>query len=96
MTPTLSDDIASALGALIKNKSEGIFHVVGSQSLSPFNAAKLIADKFDLNKSLITPTVRSVYFKSRAPRPFNLTLNNDKIQKLGIKMKTFEQGLKSI
>jgi dTDP-4-dehydrorhamnose reductase len=93
MTPTFIDDIGSALDILISAKQEGIFHLTGSQSLSPYEAAMLIALKFNLNKSLITPTTRSEFFKGRAPRPFNLTMNNDKIQKLGVKMKTFEEGL---
>ncbi len=94
MTPTFIDDIGNALDTLISEKKEGIFHITGSQSLSPYEAAMLISEKFNLNKSLITKTTRAEFFKGRAPRPFNLTMNNDKIQKLGIKMRTFEEGLK--
>ncbi len=93
MTPTFIDDIGSALNLLISTKREGIFHVTGSQSLSPYEAAMLIAQKFGLNTSLITKTTRAEFFKGRAPRSFNLTMNNDKIRKLGIKMRTFEEGL---
>lgn len=96
MTPTFIDDVAAALDILISTKQEGIFHVTGSQSLSPYEAAMLIAQKFGLNKSLITKTTRAEFFKDRAPRPFNLTMNNDKILKLGIKMRTFEEGLSQL
>jgi dTDP-4-dehydrorhamnose reductase len=95
-TPTFIDDIASALNVLIKNNSQGIFHVVGSQSLTPFDAANLIANKFGFNKSKISTTTRSEFFKNRAVRPFQLTLNNDKITKLGVNMRTFEEGIKEI
>jgi dTDP-4-dehydrorhamnose reductase len=95
-TPTFIDDIASAIDALIKNNSQGIFHVVGSQSLTPFDAANLIADKSGLGKSKISATTRSEFFRNRAPRPFQLALNNDKITELGVKMRTFEEGLDEI
>lgn len=96
MTPTFIDDIANALDLLIQENKEGVFHVTGSQSLSPYASAIMIAQKFGLNKSLITKTTRAEFFKGGAPRPFNLTMNNDKIHKLGIKMKTFEEGLKNL
>lgn len=95
-TPTFIDDIASALVVLIGSNSQGIFHVVGSQSLTPFNAVNLIADEFGLDKSKINKTTRSEFFKGRAPRPFQLALKNDRITELGIKMKTFKEGLKEI
>ncbi|MBI4096416.1 MAG: SDR family oxidoreductase [Candidatus Levybacteria bacterium] len=95
-TPTFIDDIAFALDTLIKNNSQGIFHVVGSQDLTPFAAANLIADEFGLDKSKIIKTTRAEFFKGRAPRPFQLALKNDKILKLGVRMRTFEEGLKDI
>lgn len=96
MTPTFIDDIASALDFLIKNGERGIFHVVGSQFLTPYECATLIAGKLGSNKNLISKTTREEYFKNRAPRPFHLALKNDKIRKLGIKMRTFEEGLEEI
>lgn len=96
MTPTFVDDIARALDELIKAGSEGIYHVVGSQTLSPYDAALLIARTFGFDEYLVNKTTREDYFKGGATRPFNLSLKNDKIQKLGVKMKTFEEGLKEI
>lgn len=96
MTPTFIDDIATALDKLIEANSTGIFHVVGSQSLTPYESAILIAEKFGLDKNLITKTTRAEYFKDKAPRPFNVSMNNGKIKKLGINMKTFEEGLEEI
>lgn len=96
MTPTYLDDIALALDALIRNDSEGIYHVVGNQSVTPYDAAILIADKFNLDKTLINETTRAEFFNGRAPRPFNLRLNNDKIKKLGVHMRTLEEGLNEL
>lgn len=95
-TPTFIDDIALAIDALIVNNSQGIFHVVGSQSLSPFDASILIAKEFGLNSAKITKTTRAEFFKNRAPRSFQLALKNDKITKLDVRMRTFEDGLREI
>lgn len=96
MCPTFIDDIALALDALIQNDREGIFHVVGSLALTPFDAARAIARAFGFPASLVYKTTRQEYFQGRAARPFNLTLNNDKIEALSVKMKTFEEGLEEI
>ena len=96
MTPTFVDDFVYAIDSLIKTKSRGIFHTVGNQFISPFEAAILIAKKFNLDDGLITQTSRAQYFKDKAQRPFFLGLKNDKIEKMGIKMKTFEDGLEEI
>ncbi len=93
MTPTFIDDLSYVLDTLISNESLGIFHVVGSQFVSPFEAGVIIANIFGFDKNLLQKTTREVFFKGRAPRPFHLALKNDKIQKLGIKMKTLEEGL---
>lgn len=94
--PTFIDDIAQALKALIELKSSGVYHVVGSQALSPYEAAVKVAKTFSLETSLIKETTFLKYFKGRAPRPFHLKTINDKISKLGIKMSTFDQGLEII
>lgn len=96
MTPTFIDDVARGMDLLIKKNEKGIFHLTGSSFVTPFDAAEMIADEFDLNKSLISKTSRLEYFRNKAPRPFFLGMKNDKITKLGISMKTFEEGLVEI
>lgn len=95
MTPTYLDDIARALGKLIEVNADGIYHVVGSQSMSPYNAALTIAETFGYDKNLVSKTTREEFFKDRAPRPFDLTMNNDRIEKLGVKMLGFAEALKT-
>ena len=95
-TPTFIDDIAFGLDALIKNNSQGTFHVVGSQFLTPYDAAILAAKEFGFDQSLIAKTTRSEYFKGRAERPFQLAIKNDKIKSLGVKMRTLEEGIREI
>ncbi|MEK7450531.1 MAG: SDR family oxidoreductase [Patescibacteria group bacterium] len=96
MTPTFIDDIAFALDKLLKNNSKGIFHIVGSSFVSPYEAAVKIAEVFNFDKTLIKTITRKEFFKHRAPRPFRVAIKNAKIQKQGIKMKTFEEGLREI
>lgn len=93
ITPTFIDDLVWGLKALINKKANGIYHLVGSSALTPFETADLIAEVFNFNKKLIRQTTRKQFYAGRAPRPFNLKLNNDKIQSLGIKMMTFKEGL---
>jgi len=94
--PTFIDDFALALKELIKNDASGIFHAVGGESLTPHEASLIIADVFELDKNLISKITREEFFKDRAKRPFNLSLSNDKIEKLGVKMRGFEESLQVI
>ena len=95
ITPTFIDDIAFGLSLFLKRNLSGIYHLVGSSSLSAEAAARLIRTVFNL-KGEVNPIDRSIYFKDRAFRPFNLTLRNDKIGKLGIRMSNFKEGLKTV
>src|SRR5258708_1634568 len=90
---TFIDDIANALDVLITQNVTGTYHVTGSQPLSPYEEGLLVAKTFDLDQSLIGKTTRQEFFKDRAPRPFNLGMNNDRITKLGVRMRSFEEGL---
>jgi len=94
-TPTFIDDFAHALDILMKRNATGIYHIVGSSSHTPYEAACIIADFFGLDSTLITKTTRGVFFANRAERPFNLSLKNDKIQSIGGSMKTFEDGIRA-
>lgn len=95
-SPTFIDDIAVAIGQLLKQDQRGIFHIVGSQSLSPYDAAIEIAKVFTCDSSLIGGTTRKEYFAGKANRPYNLHMNNDKISKLGVQMHSFSEGLEII
>lgn len=95
-TPTFIDNIAVAVNALIKKNASGIYHVVGDSTLSPYDAAMLIAQTYSLSKDLITPTKRSDFYAGRAVRPYKLRLKNAKITTLGVHMKGFSEGLEEL
>jgi dTDP-4-dehydrorhamnose reductase len=92
-TPTFIDDLAPVLKTLIDKELTGKFHATGDEIVSPFIAAKKVAEVFNLKKELVTEILSDEFFKGRAPRAYNLSLNNDKITKLGLKMHSFAEGL---
>lgn len=91
--PTFIDDIASAVDALISANARGIYHVVGSQAISPFDAAGTIARVYGYPETLIKPTTFSQYFAGRAPAPQYAVLANEKIRALGVTMLGFDDGM---
>ncbi len=95
-TPTFIDDIPNVLKFLIKEDLTGKYHLVGDEIINPFDAAVKIAKVFNLDKNLIEKTTREEFFNNKAPRAYNLSLNNGKIVKLGIKLTSFEEGLEKI
>ncbi len=94
--PTFIDDIALAIDRLIHENAYGVYHVVGSQSMTPYDSSRVIAEMYKLNQELVKPAKFSEYFDSRAPRPFHAVLLNDKIARLGVTMSGFEEGLKKV
>lgn len=95
-TPTFIDNIASAMKLLIDKNAVGIYHVVGSSSLSPLTAATQVADIFGFNKALIRNTTIRDYYQNKAVRPKTLRISNQKLANLGYTMLSFESGLQEI
>lgn len=92
-TPTYLGDIAAGIKILMENNESGIYHLVGSKSLSSFDAAHKIAKVFNLPESLITKTTVADFYKERSPRAFHLMISSDRIKKLGVSALDFESGL---
>lgn len=96
MTPTYVDDIAKAMEVLISQNANGIYHIVGSEFVSPYEAVMAIAEEYGLPTTMIEKTTREQFFQGRAPRPFNLSLKNAKIEQLGVKMRGFREGIRQL
>lgn len=94
MTPTFIDDIAFGLKYLFNNYSPEIYHLVGADSLSPYDACLMVAEKFNLDKSLIGKTTYEKYVKNKVKLPQFATIKSRKNN--FYKMKTFKQGLEEI
>lgn len=95
-TPTFIDDLAGVFSHIFRTNLTGIYHVSGKTSISPFDAAIKIAEVFHLDKNLVSKTTREEFFKDKAPRAFNLSLSSAKIEKLGVSLSNFEEGLEEI
>lgn len=91
--PTFIDDIARAVDVLLSKNASGVYHVVGSQALSPYDAGRSIARLYGYNGELVKKTAFSEYFAGRAPVPQYAQLLNEKITSLGVVMRGFDQGL---
>ncbi len=95
-TPTLAEDLAVGCLLAAKKKARGVFHVSGSEMMTPFDIAIRTAEFFKLDKSLIKPT-DSTKFKQPAVRPLKTGFIIDKARKeLGYRPHTFEQGLSMV
>lgn len=93
ITPTFIDDIADALSVLINENSQGIYHVVGSSSHTPYEIALMISSEFGLDRRLVESVKLDSLFAGKAKRPRRLVLKNDKLGNLGVKMRSFEEGI---
>ncbi len=96
VTPTFIDDLAHAVDILLLKESTGIYHTVGSTMLSIYHSAEVISDIFGLDKQLLSKTTRKEFLVDRPPEPFNSSLNNAKIRKLGAFMRTFAEGVQEV
>ncbi|OGG08327.1 hypothetical protein A2154_03555 [Candidatus Gottesmanbacteria bacterium RBG_16_43_7] len=91
--PTFIDDIATAITFIFNSEMAGIYHAVGPDVLSPYQAARAICHALEKDQALVRETTFSVYFRNRAPRPLRANLKNDKMAKSGIKFTPFTEGL---
>lgn len=95
-SPTFIDDIAAATRALVTANASGLYHVVSSPALSPYEAGCIIADTFGFDKALATKTTFAEMFADRAPVPQYAVLKNDRIQTLGVRMHSFAEGIAQV
>ncbi len=93
-TPTYVEDLAAGIIAIIEKKATGIYHLSGSDVLTPYEMACKTADYLGLNKSLIKK-VTAASFSQPAKRPPKTGFVIDKAKKeLGFAPIPFEEGLK--
>ncbi|MEI7652751.1 MAG: sugar nucleotide-binding protein [bacterium] len=95
LVPTYIDDIALATGHLLAHYSPEIFHAVGTTAHSAYDMGQMIAQRWNLDSSLIIPTTHAQYSQGRAaarPQYAHIISTKD----LGVKMKGFEEGLRML
>ncbi len=81
ITPTLVNDIAGALKTLIDAQAEGIYHVSSTDTTTPLEFAKTLAETFQLDYSLIGAISLEEYNKNKKAKLLkNSTLNPAKFE----------------
>lgn len=92
-TPTLAEDLAMGCYLAASKKAKGIYHISGSEMMTPFDIAVATARFFNLDASLINPA-NSTTFTQPARRPPKTGFIITKAQReLGYKPHTFTEGL---
>ncbi|MEK7850587.1 MAG: sugar nucleotide-binding protein, partial [Deltaproteobacteria bacterium] len=91
--PTLADNLAEGIMALLTLVKTGIYNVAGSDFMDRYSFALLIADVFGLDKTLVSP-IDTRSLGQKAKRPLRAGLVVEKIEKeTGVKMVGAREGL---
>ncbi|MEM9338517.1 MAG: SDR family oxidoreductase [Bacteroidota bacterium] len=95
-TPTLAEDLAKGVALVAKQRAEGIFHVSGKDTLTPYEMASRTAAFFMLDGKLIQKVDGSV-FTQAAKRPARTGFILDKAREvLGYEPLSFNEGLRIV
>ena len=90
--PTYIPDMIISIMELIKQNSPGIYHLTGSDFLSRYDCAILVAEVFNLDKNLLKK-INSSELNLPAKRA-NVNLDTEKLfNKIGMRIPSFKQGL---
>ena len=91
--PTFIDDLVQGINKTIELRKEGIYNIGGNEFLSRYDFTIMIAEFFDLNKSLISK-IKTEELNQPARRPLKSGLITIKAQsELGYKPHTITQTL---
>jgi dTDP-4-dehydrorhamnose reductase len=93
-TPTLAEDLADGCILIAEKGAEGIFNISGKDFYSILELARVVADYYKLDKSLIKPS-KSSDIKQPAVRPPKTGFIIDKARKvLGYDPHSFIEGIR--
>ncbi len=92
-TPTYVEDLAAGIAAIVEKKATGIYHLSGTDILTPYEMAVKTADYLGLDRSLLKK-VTAADFTQPARRPPKTGFIIGKAKKeLGYMPLSFEEGL---
>ena len=95
-TPTYVEDLVKGIILVVEKKATGIFHISGSEMLSPYEMAILTANYLHLDTSLIEKVDASIFSQS-GKRPAKTGFIIDKAKReLGFAPRSFAEGLKQM
>lgn len=78
-TPIICEVLGNSVIKLYLSNLSGIYNIVSDNRLSKYDFAKKVASRFSLEQNLIIPCLMEE-ISLRAPRPKNLSLDNNKAQ----------------
>jgi dTDP-4-dehydrorhamnose reductase len=91
--PTLADNLSSCILEMVEKDLSGVFHIGGAEYLSRYDFALKVADKFNFDKNLISPT-QTEFLEQKAKRPYRGGLKIEKAQRiLQTKLLNVDEGL---
>ena len=93
LTPTFTGDLAEAVSKLIRTEAYGLYHISAEGECSWYEFARKIFEFEKLKVDL--SSVSSAEFSSPVRRPAYSVLSKQKLSRLGIAMKTWQEGLAS-
>jgi dTDP-4-dehydrorhamnose reductase len=97
VTPTFVDDLANTFAYFAKHKPGGVYHAVGSSWHTDYEMATMVKDTFNLEGDIRKGSLQEYSKTIKRPYQKTMKVSNAKLQKdIGIKMKTFEEGLEAI
>ncbi|GAA4433115.1 dTDP-4-dehydrorhamnose reductase [Pontibacter saemangeumensis] len=95
-TPTLAEDLAMGCWLVVEKDATGIFHIAGSEMLTPYEMAMQVAEFFALDNSMIDKADSST-FTQQAKRPPRTGFRIGKAQaELGYRPHTFQEGIRMV
>jgi dTDP-4-dehydrorhamnose reductase len=81
VSPTLTTDLSEQIVALLKHDAQGVFHTAGGERINRYAFSQLVADVFQLDKTLIEAiSVKDMSWV--AQRPEDSSLDVTKISRL--------------
>jgi dTDP-4-dehydrorhamnose reductase len=93
-TPAYTGDTVEAVYRLVKKRTQGVYHVGGSERLSRYEFGRKFARRFSLPEDRFVP-VRMGDTSMGAPRGSDCSLNTEKLQQeLDIHPCNAEEGLR--
>jgi dTDP-4-dehydrorhamnose reductase len=78
-SPTLADDLAGAILALIEAGASGLFHAAGATPATRYEFSRSLIQRLHLNVGLVNP-VATRDLNQRALRPVNSSLSSHKLE----------------
>ena len=95
-TPTFVEDLAKGILLVLMKNGQGIYHISGKNSITPYDLACKVADLTGKSRALITPVDAST-FSEPAQRPLKTGFIIEKaIRNLGYSPHSLDEGLKKI